>query len=148
MLNLGMVTVVVDDYDSAIAHYIGAFGFVLAEDTSLGGGKRWVVVRPDGGGTALLLARADGERQRAAIGAQTGGRVGFFQYTDDFAAEHARMLAAGITFEEEPRQERYGTVAVLRDRYGNRWDLLQPASARTDADSGPPARRPATGGHR
>lgn len=123
-----MVTVVVDSYDTAIAYFTAGLGFDLTEDTPLGGGKRWVVVTPPGGGTALLLARADGDRQRAAIGEQTGGRVGFFLCTDDFARDHARMRAAGVTFEEEPRHEPYGTVAVFRDRYGNRWDLLEPAN--------------------
>ena len=95
------------------------------QDTDLGKDKRWVLVRPKGGDTALLLARAINDDQRAAIGNQTGGRVGFFLQTGDFAADHARMTAAGVTFEEPPRHEPYGTVAVFRDPFGNRWDLLQ-----------------------
>ncbi|WP_046119994.1 VOC family protein [Ensifer aridi] len=122
------VALVVPDYDAAIAFYCGRLGFDLVEDTELGDGKRWVLVRPKGATeTALLLANADGERQRAAIGNQTGGRVGFFLFTDDFARDHAAMLAAGIAFLEEPRHEAYGTVAVFADPFGNRWDLLQPA---------------------
>ncbi|WP_373413431.1 VOC family protein [Ensifer aridi] len=122
------VALVVPDYDAAIAFYCGRLGFDLVEDTELGDGKRWVLVRPKGATeTALLLANADGERQRAAIGNQTGGRVGFFLFTDDFARDHAAMLAAGIAFLEEPRHEAYGTAAVFADPFDNRWDLLQPA---------------------
>lgn len=124
---LAQVAVVVADYDEAIAFFTGPMGFTLVEDADLGGGKRWVVVAPDGGGTRLLLARADGEGQRAAIGAQGGGRVWLFLETDDFAAEHARMAAAGVRFLEAPRREPYGTVAVFEDCCGNRWDLIQPA---------------------
>ncbi|MCA1369192.1 VOC family protein [Bradyrhizobium sp. BRP14] len=122
------VALVVPDYDAAIAFYCGRLGFDLVEDEELGDGKRWVLVRPKGATeTALLLAKADGERQRAAIGNQTGGRVGFFLFTDDFARDHAAMLAAGVAFLEEPRHEAYGTVAVFADPFGNHWDLLQPA---------------------
>lgn len=104
-------------------------GFELIEDTDLGAGKRWVLVRPTGATeTALLIAKAEGERQNAAIGNQAGGRVGFFLFTDDFARDHAAMLAAGVEFLEPPRHEAYGTVAVFTDPFGNRWDLLQPAS--------------------
>jgi catechol 2,3-dioxygenase-like lactoylglutathione lyase family enzyme len=120
------VTLVVDDYDEAIAFYTGALGFDLLDDTDLGGGKRWVRVAPRGAETALLLAQADGEAQRASIGNQTGGRVGFFLHTDDFARDHASMLAHGVRFLESPRHEPYGTVAVFEDLYGNRWDLLEP----------------------
>ena len=124
---IGLVTLVVPDYDDALAFYVGALGFDLMEDTPLGGSKRWVVVAPPGGtGAALLLARADGERQRARIGDQTGGRVALFLHTADFAADHARMSAAGVHFAEQPREEPYGRVAVFTDPYGNRWDLLQP----------------------
>jgi len=126
---LALITVLVDDYDRAIAHYTGALGFELREDTDLGHGKRWVRVAPPGSQeTGLLLAQASDAAQRARIGDQTGGRVGFFLHTDDFARDHARMLAAGIEFLEAPRYETYATVAVFRDAYGNRWDLLQPAS--------------------
>jgi len=125
---LSTVALVVADYDDAIAHYCGDLGFDLVEDRDLGGGKRWVLVAPPGSvGTALLLARADGPDQEAAIGNQTGGRVGFFLQTDDFWRDHARYHAAGIAFAEEPRVEEYGTVVVFVDRYGNRWDLIEPA---------------------
>ncbi|GAA4979565.1 MULTISPECIES: VOC family protein [Streptomyces] len=129
MPHIALVALVVDDYDEAIRFYTEALGFRLAEDSARPDGSRWVVVEPGaaGGGTALLLARAKGERQRARVGDQTGGRVGFFLHTDDFARDHARMAAAGVTFLEEPRHEPYGSVAVFQDLYGNRWDLLQPA---------------------
>lgn len=124
---LSLITVVVDDYDRAIAHYCGALGFALREDTDLGGGKRWVRVAPAGSTeTCLLLAQASTDEQRARIGDQTGGRVGFFLQTDDFWRDHARMAAAGVEFMETPREEPYATVVVFRDAYGNRWDLLQP----------------------
>ncbi|MFJ5970542.1 VOC family protein [Streptomyces sp. NPDC093060] len=130
MRHVALVTLVVDDYDEAIRFYTEALGFRLAEDVPRPDGSRWVVVEPgtDNHGTGLLLARAKGEDQRARIGDQTGGRVGFFLYTDDFARDHARMTAAGVTFLEEPRHEPYGSVAVFQDLYGNRWDLLQPAA--------------------
>ncbi|WP_454829066.1 VOC family protein [Pseudoxanthomonas wuyuanensis] len=124
---LSLITLVVDDYDTAIAHYTGALGFVLLEDTDLGGGKRWVRVAPCGSSeTGLLLARASDGAQRARIGDQTGGRVGFFLQTDDFWRDYQTMRANGIAFLETPREESYATVAVFQDRYGNRWDLLQP----------------------
>lgn len=126
MTELGLVTVVVADYDEAIRWYTSALGFVLREDADQGDGKRWVVVGPPAGGTGLLLARGATAVQRARIGDQTGGRVGFFLYTTDFAADHARMRAAGVRFAEQPRHEAYGTVAVFTDLYGNRWDLIQP----------------------
>ncbi|MGZ9811994.1 VOC family protein [Pseudoroseicyclus sp. H15] len=124
MSRLGLVALVVPDYDRAIAHYCGDLGFELLEDTPQPG-KRWVVVRPKGGETGLLLAEAKGAEQEAAIGNQSGGRVFLFLETEDFAADHARMQAAGVTFLEEPRHEPYGTVAVFRDAFGNKWDLLQ-----------------------
>ncbi|WP_395449690.1 VOC family protein [Aminobacter sp. UC22_36] len=121
------VSVVVADYDQAIAWYVDKLGFVLTEDVDLGGGKRWVTVAPGGGqGARLLLARADGESQLAAIGNQTGGRVFLFLETDDFARDHALMLANGVEFREAPRHEAYGTVAVFVDLCGNLWDLLEP----------------------
>jgi catechol 2,3-dioxygenase-like lactoylglutathione lyase family enzyme len=124
---LGLVTLVVPDYAAAIAFYVGVAGFVLVEDTPLEDGKRWVVVAPaTGTGAALLLARAEGEVQRARIGDQTGGRVGFFLTTADVAAAYARMRAGGVEFVEEPRVEPYGTVAVFVDPFGNRWDLIEP----------------------
>jgi catechol 2,3-dioxygenase-like lactoylglutathione lyase family enzyme len=123
---IALVTVVVADYDEAIGFYTDKLGFRLVEDRDLGGGKRWVVVAPALGSAGLLLARAANEEQRARIGDQTGGRVGFFLETDDFARDHAAMLAAGVAFEEEPREEPYGTVAVFRDLHGNLFDLIQP----------------------
>ncbi|MET9507885.1 VOC family protein [Streptomyces flavidovirens] len=129
MPHIALVTLVVRDYDDAIAFYTDALGFELAEDTDRGDGSRWVVVRPPGSaaGTGLLLARAKDDAQLARVGGQTGGRVGFFLHTEDFARDHARMTAAGVRFLEEPRHEAYGSVAVFEDLYGNRWDLLQPA---------------------
>lgn len=121
------VSVVVADYDQAIAWYVGKLGFTLAEDVDLGGGKRWVTVEPGSGqGARLLLAKADGDRQVAAIGNQTGGRVFLFLETDDFARDHAAMLANGVQFREAPRHEAYGTVAVFADLCGNLWDLIEP----------------------
>ena len=129
MSHIALVTLVVRDYDEAISFYTDALGFELLEDTDRGDGSRWVVVRPRGAGegTGLLLARAKGDDQGSRVGAQTGGRVGFFLHTEDFAGDHERMRAAGVTFLEEPRHEVYGSVAVFEDLYGNRWDLLQPA---------------------
>lgn len=122
------VTVVVTDYDQAIAWYTEKLGFRLVEDIDLGDGKRWVVVAPGGDGARLLLAEAADATQRAAIGNQTGGRVAFFLETDDFARDHAEMSARGVTFKEEPRHEAYGTVAVFSDLCGNLWDLIKPKS--------------------
>jgi catechol 2,3-dioxygenase-like lactoylglutathione lyase family enzyme len=125
--HLGLVTLVVRDYDEAIDFYVRAAGFELRADTPLGDGKRWVVVAPAGSReTGVLLALADGPAQEARVGDQTGGRVGLFLNTDDFARDHARMLANGVSFDEPPRHEPYGTVAVFRDLYGNAWDLIQP----------------------
>lgn len=125
---LGLATLVVPGYDEALAFYVDAAGFTLVEDTELEPGRRWVVVAPPGGtGAALLLARADDERQRARIGDQTGGRVALFLHTRDLAGDHARMRAAGVEFLEEPRHEPYGSVAVFTDPWGTRWDLMQPA---------------------
>ncbi|WP_170363274.1 VOC family protein [Ruegeria arenilitoris] len=123
---LHAVTLVVPDYDDAIAFYTKTLRFRLTQDIDLGEGKRWVLVTPPGSdGAALLLAKADGDSQRSAIGNQTGGRVGFFLRTDDFARDHADMLANGVRFEEDPRHEPYGIVAVWQDPFGNRWDLIQ-----------------------
>lgn len=124
--SLALSTLVVRDYDEAIAFYVGKLGFILTRDDDMGGGKRWVVVTPPGSQGGLLLAKAAGDVQAARIGDQTGGRVGFFLHTDDFDGDHARMSAAGVTFLEAPRREAYATVAVFEDLYGNRWDLLQP----------------------
>lgn len=127
---IGGVTLLVSDYDEAIAYYTGALGFTLIEDTPLGDGKRWVLVAPAAGAeTALLLARATGEAQTARVGDQTGGRVCLFLHSDDFWRDYDAMRARGVRFAETPRQESYGTVAVFIDLYGNRWDLLQPEPA-------------------
>lgn len=125
---ISSVTLLVPDYDEAIAFYAGVLGFALVEDRALSETKRWVRVAPAGAReTCLLLAKADGEIQRSRIGNQTGGRVGFFLTTDDFARDHAAMLAKGIPFLESPRTEPYGIVAVFQDPFGNTWDLIQPA---------------------
>ena len=127
MAHLGLVALVVREYDEAISFYVDRVGFDLVEDTPRPDGSRWVVVRPPGAReTALLLARASTPGQRERVGDQTGGRVGLFLNTDDFARDHARMSAAGVRFVEEPRHEAYGSVAVFEDLYGNRWDLIQP----------------------
>lgn len=124
-VRLAMTTLVVPDYDAGIAFFVGALGFDLLEDTAMGAGKRWVVVGGAEDGR-MLLARAANDAQAAAIGNQTGGRVGFFVHTDDFAGTHARLVEAGAKFEEQPRHESYGTVAVFSDPFGNRWDLIEP----------------------
>ena len=122
---IAAVTLVVRDYDEAIAFYTRQLGFDLTEDTSLGEGKRWVRVTPAGGkGTSLLLAKADTPSQVNAIGNQTGGRVFLFLQTDDFWRDYQQMRAAGVKFLEEPREESYGTVVVFEDPFGNQWDLL------------------------
>lgn len=123
---LAAVSVVVPDYDAAIAFYVGVLGFALVEDTPVGAGKRWVTVAPAGGGCRLLLARAATADQAAAIGNQAGGRVFLFIETDDFDRDHADWLARGVRFVEPPRDEAYGRVAVFEDPFGNRLDLIQP----------------------
>ena len=127
---LEQLAVIVDDYDEAIRFFVDVLGFELVEDspslTNDGRPKRWVVVRPPGATTALLLARADGKRQARAVGDQFAGRVGLFLRVDDFDAEYDRMRQAGVEFITEPRQESYGRVAVFIDVAGNRWDLLGP----------------------
>lgn len=129
-MHLEHVAVVVDDYDDAIAFFVGALGLELVEDspatTNDGRPKRWVVVRPPGGQTGLLLARADGDEQAAVVGRQFAGRVGLFLRVDDFDGQYERMRAAGVAFVTEPRSEPYGRVAVFLDLAGNRWDLLGP----------------------
>ena len=131
---VSLVSIIVDDYDPAIAFFVDVLGFELAEDTpSLtndGRPKRWVVVRPPGAETGLLLAKADGDRQQAVVGDQFAGRVGLFLRVDDFDAVYARMQAANVEFNSEPRWEPYGTVAVFVDIAGNRWDLLGPAPSK------------------
>jgi len=126
MRSLFLVTVVVPDYDPAIAWYRDVLGFALAADDDLGDGKRWVIVAPPGGrGAGLLLAKAADADETSVIGKQTGGRVAFFLQTDDFERDHALYRSRGVEFIEEPRHEDYGTVAVFRDAFGNFWDLIE-----------------------
>jgi catechol 2,3-dioxygenase-like lactoylglutathione lyase family enzyme len=131
-MRVSLVTVVVDDYDRAIEFFVGALGFELAEDvpslTNDGRPKRWVVVRPPGAETGILLAEADGAEQQRVVGDQLAGRVGFFLHVDDFDAQYRRMAAAGVHFTAEPRTEPYGRVVVFTDIAGNKWDLLGPAA--------------------
>jgi catechol 2,3-dioxygenase-like lactoylglutathione lyase family enzyme len=131
-VRLDLVTIVVENYDRAIEFFTGILGFDLVEDslslTNDGRSKRWVVVRPPGAETGILLARADGQRQTAAVGNQVAGRVGFFLRVNDFDAVYERMMAADVEFVTSPRTEPYGRVAVFRDIAGNRWDLLGPPS--------------------
>ncbi len=128
MSNLELVALVVREYDPAIDFFVNVLGFELVEDspslTNDGRPKRWVVVRPAGGVTGVLLARADGDSQTAIVGQQFAGRVGFFLRVDDFDAAYERMTAAGVAFVSPPRVEPYGKVAVFLDLEGNRWDLL------------------------
>ncbi len=127
-LALAMVTLVVPDYAAGLAFYAGVLGCRIVEDTDLGAGKRWVMVAPAGGGARLLLARAATPDQQAAIGAQAGGRVAFFFTTDDIARDHQHLSDQGVVFEAPPRREPYGQVAVFRDPFGNRIDLIEPAT--------------------
>lgn len=124
MSRIAAVALVVPDYEVGIAFFCDVMGFVLVEDVDQGA-KRWVTVAPPDGGMRLVLAKAEGTRQATAIGDQAGGRVWLFLETDDFWRDHARMLARGVVFEEAPREEDYGTVAVWRDPFGNRWDLIE-----------------------
>jgi catechol 2,3-dioxygenase-like lactoylglutathione lyase family enzyme len=130
-MHLGLVAIVVSEYDPAIRFFVDALGFELVEDspslTNDGRPKRWVVVRPPGAVTGLLLARADGDDQASAVGRQAAGRVGFFLHVDDFGAAQARMESAGVEFLTAPRTEPYGRVAVFLDVAGNKWDLIGPA---------------------
>lgn len=124
--HIGYVSVLVRDYDEALAYYTGVLGFRLVQDTPLGEDKRWVLVAPEGSNEcALLLARAKNDAERSAIGRQAGGRVFLFLHTDDFWRDYATLTARGVRFCEQPREEAYGTVAVFSDLYGNRWDLLE-----------------------
>jgi len=129
MAHLELVSVIVDDYDPAIRFFVDVLGFELVEDspalsTNTGAAKRWVVVRPPGAVTGIVLARADGDTQRAAIGEQFAGRVGLFLRVDDFDAALAKLRAANVEIIGAPRSEPYGRVCVFRDLAGNRWDLL------------------------
>jgi catechol 2,3-dioxygenase-like lactoylglutathione lyase family enzyme len=126
---IAAIALVVDDYDRAIDYYTTVLGFRLLEDRPQGEGKRWVVVAPPGdSATSLVLAKAVAAEQSSRIGNQTGGRVFLFLHTDDFRRDHAAFKTRGVDFTEDPRQEEYGTVAVFSDLYGNKWDLIQPAS--------------------
>jgi catechol 2,3-dioxygenase-like lactoylglutathione lyase family enzyme len=133
MPHVHLVAIVVDEYDPAIRFFVDVLGFELVEDapgvTTDGRSKRWVVVRPPGAQTGILLARADGERQEAVVGDQFAGRIGLFLRVDDFDGCHKRMVAAGVEFVRPPRDEPYGKVAVFLDVAGNRWDLLGPGSS-------------------
>jgi catechol 2,3-dioxygenase-like lactoylglutathione lyase family enzyme len=130
-VHLGLVAVMVSEYDPAISFFVDALGFELVEDsqalTNDGRPKRWVVVRPPGAATGLLLAQADGDDQAAIVGRQAAGRVGFFLYVEDFDAAYARMASAGVQVVTMPRTEPYGRVAVFADIAGNKWDLIGPA---------------------
>lgn len=126
MSTLAAVALLVRDYDEAIAFFRDCLNFTLVEDAPLSDSKRWVVVRPSGGGTSLLLARAANDRQLERVGDQTGGRVFLFLHTDDFHRDYAAIQSRGVRFVEGPREEQYGTVGVFLDLYGNRWDLVQP----------------------
>lgn len=127
--HLALTAIVVDDYDDAIAFYVGTLGFQLIEDTYIPDqDKRWVVVAPPGARESrLLLARAVGDEQKSRVGNQTGGRVFLFLYTDDFWRDYRAYRDRGVVFVREPKEHPYGTVAVFRDLHGNLWDLLQPA---------------------
>ncbi|HYC66958.1 VOC family protein [Brevundimonas sp.] len=127
MARLGAVSLLVRDYDEAIAYYVGTLGFELSEDADMGGGKRWVRVTPKGGETSLLLARAVTDEQRARVGDQAGGRVWLFLETEDLLRDYAVWTEAGVRFREAPRHETYGKVAVFEDLYGNAWDLIEPS---------------------
>lgn len=122
---LGMIAIVVDDYDSAINHYINDLGFTLIEDKEMSAEKRWVVIAPSSDGARILIAKASNAQQSAAIGNSTGGRVGFFLYTDNFAETYQGYLERGIEFTETPRNESFGQVVVFKDHYGNKWDLIE-----------------------
>ena len=130
-MHLGLVTIVVTEYDPAIEFFVGTLGFELVEDhpdlTNDGRPKRWVVVRPPGATTGVLLARADGPEQAAVVGSQAAGRVGFFLHVDDFDDAYSRMTDDGVVFTRPPRTEPYGRVAVFLDVAGNKWDLIGPA---------------------
>ena len=125
MNTLGMIAIVIDEYDVAISHYVNDLGFTLIEDKVMSSEKRWVVVAPSEEGARILLAKAATDQQKAAIGNSTGGRVGFFMYTTNFIETYENYSARGIKFIESPRQETYGQVVVFKDKYGNKWDLIE-----------------------
>jgi len=120
-----MIAIVIDEYDLAISHYVEDLGFTLIEDKEMSPEKRWVVVAPSSQGAKILLARAASDQQKAAIGNSTGGRVGFFLYTTNFSETYETYKSRGIEFIERPRQEAYGQVVVFKDKYGNKWDLIE-----------------------
>jgi uncharacterized glyoxalase superfamily protein PhnB len=128
MNTLGMIAIVVDEYDAAISHYVNDLGFSLIEHKEMTPEKRWVVVAPSTDGAKILLAKAVTDLQRAAIGNSTGGRVGFFMYTTHFVETYEKYKSRGIEFVEQPRQEAYGQVVVFKDKYGNKWDLIESVS--------------------
>jgi catechol 2,3-dioxygenase-like lactoylglutathione lyase family enzyme len=132
---IGLVSLVVDDYDDALAFFVGKLGFSVAEDSVVPEqSKRWVVVTPPGASESrLLLAKASNEEQKARVGSQTGGRVFLFLYTDDFWRDYERYKSNGVVFVREPKREPYGMVAVFQDLYGNLWDLLEPSAANRSA---------------
>ena len=125
MNTLGMIAIVVDDYDQAISHYVDDLGFTLIEDKEMTPEKRWVVVAPSSDGARILLAKAANDTQKAVIGNSTGGRVAFFMYTTNFNETYNAYKSRGIEFIESPRQETYGQVVVFTDKYGNKWDLIE-----------------------
>jgi len=125
MNTLGMITIVIDDYALAISHYVNDLGFALIEDKEMTPEKRWVVVAPSSDGAKILLAKAANDAQKAAIGNSTGGRVAFFFYTTNFNETYNAYKSRGIEFIESPRQEVYGQVVVFKDKYGNKWDLIE-----------------------
>jgi catechol 2,3-dioxygenase-like lactoylglutathione lyase family enzyme len=151
-VHLGLIAIVVSEYDPAIRFFVDVLGFELVEDspalTSDGRAKRWVVVRPPAAATGLLLARADGADQAAIVGKQAAGRVGFFLHVEDFGAAYARMASAGVRFLTAPRTEPYGNVAVFLDIAGNKWDLIGPAvgNGLQESGAGPRSGAPAGGG--
>ena len=120
-----MIAIVIDEYDVAISHYVNDLGFTLIEDKVMSPEKRWVVVAPSKEGARILLAKAANDQQRSAIGNSTGGRVGFFMYTTNFTETYESYSSRGIEFIESPRQEEYGQVVVFKDKYGNKWDLIE-----------------------
>ncbi len=126
MVSLGMLTILVDDYDRGIDYFTNKLGFTLLEDTTLSSEKRWVVIAPDAKeGARILLAKASSPSQSEAIGNQSGGRVGLFLYTNEFERDYKSMLANGVDFIEMPRHETFGKVVVFKDIYGNKWDFLE-----------------------
>jgi len=120
-----MIAIVIDEYDMAISHYVNDLDFVLVEDSALSPEKRWVIVAPSLQGAKILLAKAATDQQKAAIGNSTGGRVGYFLYTTNFSETYETYKSRGIEFIEQPRQEAYGKVVVFKDKYGNKWDLIE-----------------------